>query len=444
MSEPTKPAPAVEATPAPVATVDAAEFAAVKAQLERERKLRITDRLNSVAAGRNIDVAEWLPRALADESVIDSLAKLPDAGVAPVRPIVEASATEPSEPKNHIEAGKQFLALTDATSRARFYKNHKDKVLASVFHAPRNANSFVTLTHTVLAQRAMEAFTYALTPLRAFSTDFSAEAAQKGDKVKVLFTSAADAALDWAGSYTIQDADAEGKDISIDKRKYVSWGLSTEEIVTQPQLRLDTFAVQKGNALAKAMLQDVWSVLTEANYGNSAITTTASGGDQLTVTAANFDLDEVSWLYAACSLGNWPSVPRSLILSVPYYAQLFRESEVVGTDGAKDEMLQQAVIRQLMGFDIYETNAISATATDNVTGFAAHPDGVLVAGRVLLPEAGIANRPTVQVMTEPETGVSIVMREWFDADNDQSKRVLEVAYGYLKGNANAIKLISSS
>lgn len=455
-SNPT-PAPPAEATPTPAApqsVIDVTEFNRLKEELAGERSKRITNELHQLAAVHEFEVNDWKDRVVADETLLTVLAKMPKRGTESVRPQpIEVGITEPSEPKNEKEAGEAFLRIEAPLARAQFYAAHREKVRASVFNHPRiftspqAANTFTTLTHTVLAQRAMEAFTYTLQPLRAFSTNFSAEAAQRGDKIKVMFTSAADAAADWAGSYVVQDADAEGKDISLDKRKYVSWGLTTDEIVTQPQIQLDTFAIQKGNKLALGMLQDVWSLLTEANYGNSAITTTASGGDQLVVTAANFDLDEVSWLYAACSLDNWPQMPRSLILSIPYYAQLFRESEVIGTEGlasSNPSMLREAEIRRLMGFDIYETNAISATATDNVTGFAAHPDGILVANRVLIPETGIPNRPAVNVMTDPGTGVSIVQREWFNPDNDQSIKVLEVAYGYLKGNANGIKLISSS
>lgn len=447
MSEPTKTAPTAEAPPAPVAVIDPAEFAKLKGQLDAERKARIETQIKNIAATRDFDVAEWLPRAVADETVLASLAKLPERGAAPVRPIVEAGDTEPSEPKNHIEAGKQFVALTDPKAAARFYRNHKAKVLASVYDAPRNANTFTTLTHTVLAARAMEAFTYALTPLQAFSTNFSSEAAQKGDKIKVMTTAAASAAVPFTGSYVMQGSTATGNDISIDKRYYVSWSLSTEEIMTQPQLSLDQFAVQKGNALAKGMLQDIWSLLTEANYGNVAISNAyTAGADQWVGAATDFDTADLGYIWAACESDNWPDMPRSLVLSIPYYAELFQQSDLVGTDGvgsSTDNIVKTAVIRELMGFSIYKTNCIP-TLSDNTVGFAAHPDGILIANRVLLPEAGVALRPNTQVLTDPGTGASIVLRDWFDADNDVSKRVLEVNYGYLKGNANGIKLLASS
>ena len=44
--------------------------------------------------------------------------------------------------------------------------------------------------------------------------------------MKVAFIEAADAALDFAGTYTMQDADATGKDITLNKHKFVSWSLT--------------------------------------------------------------------------------------------------------------------------------------------------------------------------------------------------------------------------
>lgn len=448
MDETTKPAPTAEATPSPVALIDPKEFAAIKNQLAAERASRIETQIRNIAATRDFDVAEWLPRALADETVLASLAKLPERGTAPVRPIVEAGDTEPSEPKNEKDAGERLVALRDnPVAAARFYRNHKAKCKGSLT-GPRNANTFTTLTHTVLSQQTIEAFTYTLQPLNAFSRNFSAEAAQKGDKVKVLFTAAADAPYDWAGSYVVQDADATGNEITIDKRKVVSWGLTTEEIMTQPLLSLETFAIQKGNALGLAVVQDVFSLITKANYGSNAITTVLSGGDFVAVTATNFSVaEEVTWLYSACGKQNWPEFGRSMVLSVPYYANLLGLSEVVGTDGVNGpsaSIQKEAELPRLMKFDIYETNAISATATDNVTGFVAIPDGILIAMRAMLPEGNLPGTPNNRTLTDPGSGATIVMREWFTPNNDQAIRTLECCYGRRVGNAKGVKLIVSS
>ena len=47
-------------------------------------------------------------------------------------------------------------------------------------------------------------------------------------------------------------------------------------------------------------------------------------------------------------------------------------------------------------------------------------------------------------MTDPETGISIEYRKWFDADLDTMKSVMEVNYGYAVGEAAALKRIVSA
>lgn len=354
-------------------------------------------------------------------------APAPSAGVEPLR-ISPVGADPVAELKG--------LGSVKAQAKAYFsQRDHFRKVL--------NANSFTTLTNTIIASLALEAFTKRLTPLMAFATNFSNEAVQRGDKVKVCFVSAASAATDFSGSYAVQGSTAEGKDITIDKRKYVSWGLTTEELATQPQLNLERFAKQKGNALAKAVLVDIWSLITAANFGSSAYSQ-GSGGDVVTVTAANFDSTEVSQLLECCDVDDWPEEDRALVLSPAYYAALFNDADVIGTLGLNGgSALGDGVIRGMLGFDIYKSNVIPANA-ENLTGFAANPNGILIAMRSLIPEANVANRPMVQPLTDPESGITIVMREWFSPEDDTTKRVLECNYGYLKGNADAVKRIKSS
>lgn len=306
------------------------------------------------------------------------------------------------------------------------------------------ANSFTNLKQTIYANRALEAFVARLAPLGFFSANFSADAVAKGDKVRVTYVSGASAAQDFNGSYTVQGATAEGLEISINKRKFVSWGLTTEEMSTQPAVNLERFAAQKGHALAKAVLQDIWSVITAANFGNAAYSQ-GSGGDKVAVTAANFDSAEVVALAECCDVDDWPEEPRGLVLAPAHYNALLGDADIIGTGGIRsDTPLRDAMVREVAGFQVLKSNVIPSNS-ENLVGFAVNPDAILVAMRTLIPETGVANRPNVQTLTDAGTGISIVLREWFDPDADTVKRVLECHYGYrVGGNANAIKRVVTS
>ena len=297
------------------------------------------------------------------------------------------------------------------------------------------ANVFTNLTHTILAQQALEAFTAQLTVLNAFATNFSAEAVQKGDKVKVAFVSAAAAAKTFAGTYETQDSIMDGLDILINKHEYVSWGLTDTELSTQPQLSLERFARQKGFQLAKKVLQDIWSLVTNANYGAAAFTDVA----------ANFDADDVVDIGEVCDAADWPEMERSLILKSNFHAALRKDNALQDASAlGTDSVIRHGKVPTLDTFGaIYKSTLIPANG-ENLVGFAVHPDAILVAMRYLQPQD---NRvlDAAEPVTDPDgSGITLGFREWYEAKEGAKIRVLEANYGYLKGNGAAIKRMVSS
>lgn len=297
------------------------------------------------------------------------------------------------------------------------------------------ANTLTNTLNTLLAQNALNAFTAALTPLRAFSTNFSEAEVSRGDKVKVLWLNAAAAAQDFSdpGTYTIQDSTAEGLDITINKRKYVSWHLTTEQMANNPQVNLERFARQKGFQLAKAVIQDIFSLVTNANYGAASFT----GG------AASFDNDDVADLEVVCDDADWPEMERGLILKPTYHGNLVKDAAVAGIMGvASSPVISSSRIDTLHNFDIYKSTLIPDNS-ENLVGMAVHPDAILMAMRVLRPEPNTA-LDDFQVFTDPGTGMSITLRQWYEPTTDQTNRVLECNYGRRTGNTAALKRLVSA
>ena len=71
--------PETVSAPAPslVITNLQAQMADLQAKYEGERKTRISNRLHSLAADREIEVSEWFPKVLNDESLLNMVEKLP-------------------------------------------------------------------------------------------------------------------------------------------------------------------------------------------------------------------------------------------------------------------------------------------------------------------------------------------------------------------------------
>jgi hypothetical protein len=297
------------------------------------------------------------------------------------------------------------------------------------------ANSITGVNDDIIAMSALEAFCATLTPLNAFSTNFSADAAKKGDKVSILRTIAADAATNKTThtAYTIQDADSDAVEIPLGQPKYVSWGLDDVEIASSSVLGMETYGKQKGFQLAKAVLQDIWSEITNANFGAAAFTGAAT----------TFDVDDVADIKDACDDADMPEEGRSLILSNAYYTALLKDAGIQASDAfGGSEGIRQGMIPNLMGFNLFRSNLVPANA-ENLVGFAAHPGGLGVGMRYLQPQEGNTyNR--AEALVDPESGLTIGLRDWYSNDTGVRNRVLECVYGFETGVAAGLKRMVSA
>lgn len=295
-------------------------------------------------------------------------------------------------------------------------------------------NTLTTLENTILSRAVLEAFVASLLPLTAFATNCSPAAGERGDKVKVLYINAADAAGDFAGTYTIGDISAEGKDVTLNKHKFVSWGLTDKELVDRPLLELQRFGRQKGFQLAKAVLQDILTLVTAANFGDPAFTGPASG----------FDADDVVDINVACDDADWPEMGRGLILKPAYHGALRKDEAIQSADryGSSDA-IRTGRIPSIDGFDgLYKSSLIPANG-QNLVGMAILADAILVAMRYLAPQSG-HDYHDAHAMTDPVTGFTLGYRQWYDNATGTMKVVMEAVYGYLKGNGSACKRLVSA
>lgn len=264
----------------------------------------------------------------------------------------------------------------------------------------------------------LQAFTTALLPMNAFSTDMSAEALSEGDEVSVPYIPLAAAARDFDGTYTIQDSEWQKKKVTVDKHKYVSMGLSDKDVMKTPFATLEQQAQLKAYQLAKAVIVDVFSTITAVNFGAAVFTGAASG----------FDLDDVADIRTACVKAGWPAVGRSLVLSADYYGAVIKDNNFqdAGAAGGTD-VRESGVLPTLYTFRPYECEVIPANS-ENLVGFAAYRSALGVAMRYLQPQEG-HNYFDARALTDPATGITIGFRDWYDNDSGTRKQVFEALWG---------------
>jgi len=296
------------------------------------------------------------------------------------------------------------------------------------------ANSITGIQDDILAQSVLEGYTTAIAPLSAFTTDFSSEAARRGEKVSIMRDNTAiDAALDKTthGAYTVQDADSDAIELTLGQPKYVSWGLDDVEIASSSILTMEKFGRRKGNLLAKTVLQDIWSEITNANFGAASFTGIAS----------TFDEDDVADLAEDADGADWAQNDRYLVLSPAYIASLRKAGAIKDTSGYGYNAIQSGDIPMLHGFKIIMSNAVPANG-ENLVGFATDGNGIASAFRYLAPQQGHKyNRAEALV---GEGGITLGLRDWYSEDSGVRKNVIETVYAYETGIGTGVKRLVSA
>src|SRR5258705_4961385 len=212
------------------------------------------------------------------------------------------------------------------------------------------AITFTNTSSVILTTAALEAFTAALQPITSFATSLDAAAAQRGSSVRVTFIPSQADATDFGGDYTVNSGSAAtGVDILINRWKYVSWPMSDVEVRLNQLVNIQMFGRQYGWKLGKAVLQDIWSIVTNAIFGAAVFT----GASTL------FDSDSVVDIDSALDTFYWPDMDRKLILNNLYYNALIKDpavkqAQAIGMAGASGP-LQSGHLPNLLGIEVFES-----------------------------------------------------------------------------------------
>lgn len=280
-------------------------------------------------------------------------------------------------------------------------------------------NTLTNVNDIKVAQNALQPFQASLLPLRAFSTNFSPEPADKLDTVRVPVVGAPSQSSDFAGSYTAPaDSTVTVVPVQLNRHKFKTVHVTAREAASTALNVLETLVASAAKQLAQDVLQDIFSEITQANYGDPA----------LTVAAGNFDYKKILGIRSKCSDAKMPVSDRALVLDGAYYTSLLADDTV-----AKSFMIPiaqagvvDAQIRRLAGFDMYET-VILPDNGEKLVGLAAHPSGMAVAMRYLVP---VANYDEAGAVTDPETGLTFGYLRFTEIQSNRIFITLECLYGF--------------
>ncbi|TXH52222.1 MAG: hypothetical protein E6Q97_16615 [Desulfurellales bacterium] len=437
--------------PAPAATANddlAKQVAELRQANAAERRMRLGTQIDALVADGRIEANSrdgWLNRAVADESIIAQLQQLPARQVQQPLGVEVVAEDVRSIITGYKEHDKPFAALSRGNvvaardlsrasiARAMHFQKHASQILQVM-----NTNTVdTTLKRSVILQTAIFDFVRRIAPIRMFASVFGSVPLEGDDKVQVpLYDLDATASTSWdAGNgYVAGNTTTDNREISVTSRKYQAANFSSQELARQPFLNVQNLTRLKFEKLAYDVFADVLSVVTNANFGAAVKTEPASA----------FDSEDLADLKYECR--TWPEMGRSLFLDSAYDANLLKD---VGfkhaLNAASDSVAKEGrLFPRVFGFDYIENPNIPGNS-ENLVGFAAFQSAILFAQAPIMPSEEVRRNGTIyDLVTDPQTGITVETRSFGDSQLDTATHVVECNYGFAKGNGNALKRITSA
>lgn len=299
--------------------------------------------------------------------------------------------------------------------------------------------SITGLNDDIISSAALKAFVDSLHPLSAFSVNYNAEAARKGETVSIPLISSITAST-FNNTYEGADGDVTltARDVTIDKHflstvDFTDTQWSRSSALT-PQM-LAEIGSEQGRAVAQAFIQSVWSLVTTANYGAVVASFTSASFNMANVRAARLELTKSKVSYN----------DRSLFLEPEAYDALLGDStNILANLNFGPEGIREGQVRRIAGFNVYESTLIPATnvgTSITLAGFAVHPSAIAVAVRTLQPQAP-SEYLEARTVVDPVSGIGLGYRRHYNTANGTHFLNFEVVGGYTFGVTAGLKILA--
>jgi hypothetical protein len=298
------------------------------------------------------------------------------------------------------------------------------------------------LAGKIIASSAMEAFGDILTPLTGVTTSFDTEASQIGTTINIPYmsqfantgTSLTAAFTDGTTKYSTVQAAAMGEvSLAINTHKYLSWKIYDQQTTQFSLMQLETFGKQKGADIARNIFNDVFGVISDANFADNKAKIVAQ---------ASFDIDSLLDIRETMTERGGDISQCSLVLNAGHYANLMADSRFVANQYGGTDVIRGGKVGQVVGIpNVYEVNQLP-NSSESLVGFLIHPAALAVAFRYLAPmNTGAYSR--ADRLTN-ELGMTMGYRQFYLPEEGTEYATIEALYGFKLVNTDGIIPIRSA
>jgi hypothetical protein len=282
-----------------------------------------------------------------------------------------------------------------------------------------------------------------LIPMTAFSMDLSKDVAEQGTTVSTRIVPAAAASTDIeddeSGDYSgvVDNQTTTARQITLDPHPANGFAFSDLEMqriaagVMNDTLQRMIRTHVRG--IAEDVLDTLFALVTNANYG-------AAG---LISTAANFDEEDVADLRTVADNAGWPQGEGTMVLNATFYNALVKSGAIADYSASQSDALRTGVLPTLSGFTIIKAPTLP-TNSENLAGFIALPDAALIAMRGVDSQSRGAFEE-YRIMQSPVVGATITYSAvYMSQSTRKTDHIFEALYGVQLGQAASLKRITTA
>lgn len=298
-------------------------------------------------------------------------------------------------------------------------------------------NTNATTNATVIAQKALETLVARLPLLKKITTDFSDENARFNEQIITHIVTAA-TAIDFnsVNGYAPSDRVQIDVPVTINKHKHHTYTVGVQEASSSRIDLIERYATTAAYSIGSALIEDLCKLVKNAAFANKSTIALGAGGD-------GFSRKSLIGLGIAMGNRNVAPLGRFCMLNSEYYGSLAMDNIMVTAllqSGA--DLVKSGVLPGLHGFDVMEFSALPDN-DENLVGFAGTADALVLATRLPDdPGQGSSNCLITNVLDQ-DSGLSLQVREWYNADLAQFRRTYTLMYGVAKGQAASLQRIIS-
>jgi hypothetical protein len=300
------------------------------------------------------------------------------------------------------------------------------------------ANAVGTLASAVIIQRALE-LVFTMRPiLGAVSLDLSDERCKFNQPIISRKFTVATVNNFGTGATDRADSDVS---VTIDQFKEVHHAFTPQELSGTERNLVEESALPIAIAVGNHMVDAIAALWLEANFG--------AGAQSTTVAIAGTNYSTLTSLRKSLNGRGVPDRPRFVAANSDAYEKWLNDSTVVAALNNQNNggAIQSGILPGVAGFEgVYEYPALPNAG--NMSAFAGYKDSVVLATRLprdpreVLQNASFPGN--LGVVTEPRTGMSVMVNEWIDAATLKANVRLIWMYGKAVGNSNNGQILKTA